>query len=89
MNEKNVLRVGLLGAGTVGAQVARLILTQGDELEARIGRRLELIGVAVRDKNRQRPGIPAELITTDAEALLASGDLDIVIELMGGISPAP
>ncbi|EPH02671.1 hypothetical protein HMPREF1531_01982 [Propionibacterium sp. oral taxon 192 str. F0372] len=88
MNEKNVLRVGLLGAGTVGAQVARLILTQGDELEARIGRRLELIGVAVRDKNRQRPGIPAELITTDAEALLASGDLDIVIELMGGIEPA-
>ena len=88
MSEKAPLRVGLLGAGTVGAQVARLILTQGDELEARIGRRLDLVGVVVRDLTKDRPGIPSELLTDDAQTLIRDGELDIVIELMGGIEPA-
>lgn len=80
-----VLRVALLGAGTVGTQVARLILQQADDLEARIGARLELVGVAVRDLDRSREPIPDALLTTDAMALVRRGDLDVVIEVIGGI----
>ena len=81
------LRVALLGGGTVGAEVARLLLDQADDLEARVGAPLELIGVAVRDAAKPRPGIPSELITDDAAGLVARG-ADVVVEVMGGIEPA-
>ena len=81
------ITVALLGGGTVGAQVARLLREQAADLEARIGAPLQLVGVAVRDASRVREGIPADLITDDAAALVARGS-DIVVELMGGIEPA-
>jgi homoserine dehydrogenase len=81
------LRVALLGGGTVGAEVARLLLEQADDLAARVGAPLELVGVAVRDTTKDRPGVPAELITSDPEGLIAKG-LDVVVEVMGGIEPA-
>jgi homoserine dehydrogenase len=81
------LKVALLGGGTVGASVAALLTDPSGDLAARIGRPLELTGVAVRDVNRARPGISPELLTTDTAALAASG-ADIVIELIGGIEPA-
>lgn len=81
------LKVALLGCGTVGNAVARIILEKGDELAARIGRPMELTGVVVRDAEVDRPGVPPELLTSDADALLASG-VDILVELVGGISPA-
>jgi homoserine dehydrogenase len=81
------LRVALLGGGSVGAQVARLLLEQGDELAARVGARLQLIGIAVRDIDAKRDvDLPRELLTTNAEELVLGAD--IVIELMGGIEPA-
>jgi len=81
------LKVALLGGGSVGAQVASLLLQHGDELASRAGAGLELIGVAVRNPDAVRtPEIPAHLITTDAEALIHGAD--IVIELMGGLEPA-
>ncbi len=81
------LRIALLGAGSVGAQVARLLLENKAELAARVGAELELIGVAVRDiKAKRSSSIPTELLTTDAETLILSAD--IVIEVMGGIEPA-
>ncbi len=81
------ITVALLGGGTVGAQVARLILDQSADLAARIGVPLELVGVAVRDTSRPRDCIPSELLTDDPAALVARGS-DIVIEVMGGIEPA-
>ena len=81
------LTVALLGGGTVGASVAQLLGEQADELAARIGRPIVLKGVAVRNPDKARPGVPAELITTDVEALAASG-ADIVVEVIGGIEPA-
>lgn len=81
------ITVALLGGGTVGSQVARLILEQSDDLAARTGAPLELVGVAVRDASRPREGVPAELLTDDATALAARGS-DIVVEVMGGIEPA-
>src|SRR5690625_2611407 len=80
------LTVALLGGGVVGAEVARTLLTRADALAARVGARLELTGVLVRDTAKERDGIPAELLTTDAEAVVAGAD--IVVELMGGIEPA-
>lgn len=79
--------VALLGGGTVGSQVARLLTEGSDDLAARIGRPLRLIGVAVRDPKKDRVGIPADLVTDDAAALAASG-ADVVVELIGGLSPA-
>ncbi|MEE1649711.1 homoserine dehydrogenase [Brachybacterium sp. J144] len=82
-----VLRVAVLGAGTVGTEVLRLIAEQGEDLAHRIGARLEVIGVAVRDLTRDRGEfVPAGLLTEDAGALV--DDADLVIEVMGGIEPA-
>jgi homoserine dehydrogenase len=87
MIEYRNLRVAILGGGSVGAQVASLLLEHGDELAARAGAGLELVGVAVRDVNAKRDtDIPKHLITTDAESLILGAD--IVVELIGGIEPA-
>ena len=87
MIEYRPIRVALLGAGSVGSQVARLILENKEELAARVGAELQLAGVLVRDKRAARDfGIPQELITTEADQLILGAD--IVIEVMGGIEPA-
>lgn len=86
VSEYRPIRVALLGAGSVGAEVARLLLEQKSELAARIGAELELVGVAVRDISTKRAGFPKQLLTTDAESLILGAD--IVIEVMGGINPA-
>jgi homoserine dehydrogenase len=82
------LRVAMLGCGVVGSEVARLIIEQAADLRARVGRPLELVGIAVRRDDRDRPGIDPELFTTDAKALVNREDIDLVIELIGGIEPA-
>jgi homoserine dehydrogenase len=82
------LRVALLGCGTVGSEVARLLTEQATDLRARVGRPLELVGIAVRRQNRLRPGLDPSLFTTDAAALVAREDVDLVVEVIGGIEPA-
>ena len=82
------MKVALLGGGVVGSQVARLLQAGTADFAARSGEQIELVGVAVRDAAKERPGIPPDLLTDDAEALVARGDLDIVVELIGGIEPA-
>ena len=87
MIEYRNLRVAILGAGSVGAQVAALLLEHGDELANRVGAGLELVGIAVRDLDAPRTAdIPRELLTTDANSLILGAD--IVIELIGGLEPA-
>jgi len=87
MTDYRRLRVALLGAGSVGSQVAALLLQHADELADRAGARLELAGIAVRDVDAKRDTeLPRELFTTDAETLIVGAD--IVIELLGGIEPA-
>ncbi|WP_182911341.1 MULTISPECIES: homoserine dehydrogenase [Actinomyces] len=81
------LTVGVLGAGTVGTQVIRLLAEQADDFTVRSGARLEVTGVAVRDTRARRdPAVPRDLLTDDATAVATSND--IVIELIGGIEPA-
>ena len=87
MIEYRNLRVAILGGGSVGSQVAHLLITQGEELANRAGAGLEVVGIAVRNLDAQRDtDLPKELFTTDAEALILSAD--IVVELIGGIEPA-
>jgi homoserine dehydrogenase len=83
-----VLRVALLGCGVVGTQVARLLAEQADDLAVRTGARLELAGIAVRRMSHPRPGVDPALLTADAMGLATRPDIDIVIEVIGGIEPA-
>ena len=84
-----VVRVGLLGCGNVGGALAEILLTRTDDVAARTGIRLELVGIAVCNPDRPRPSaIPAELIGTDAAALVAREDVDVVVEVIGGLHPA-
>ncbi|MEV0618090.1 homoserine dehydrogenase [Nonomuraea sp. NPDC050404] len=83
------LKVALLGCGVVGSQVIRLMHEQADDLAARVGAPLELAGVAVRRLGRKRDiDVDPALLTTDAESLVTRDDVDIVIEVIGGIEPA-
>ncbi|SNS04059.1 homoserine dehydrogenase [Geodermatophilus pulveris] len=81
------LRVALLGCGTVGSAVLRLLADQAGDLTARIGRPVEVAGVAVRRPDRH-PDVPAELLTTDAHGLVTRPDVDLVVEVIGGTEPA-
>jgi homoserine dehydrogenase len=83
------LKVALLGCGVVGSEVARLMTTTAGDLAARIGAPLELAGIAVRRLNRVR-NLPVDdgLFTTDALGLATRADVDVVIEVIGGIEPA-
>lgn len=82
------LKVALLGCGVVGSEVTRIMTTHTDDLTQRIGAPVELVGIAVRRPDRVREGVPAELITTDATALVKRDDVDVVVEVIGGIEPA-
>lgn len=86
-HEGKPIRVALLGCGTVGTEVVRLLTDQAADLTARVGAPVEVAGIAVRRPNKHRD-VPAELLTTDAEALVASDDVDVVVEVIGGIEPA-
>jgi homoserine dehydrogenase len=88
MSAEKTLKVALLGCGNVGSQVARLLREEADELAVRIGARLELAGIAVRRLSHPRPGIDPALLTTDSMELATRPDIDIVVEVVGGIEPA-
>lgn len=83
------LRVALLGCGVVGTEVARLLTRDAPELARRVGAPIELAGIAVRRLGRERDlDLPADLFTTDALGLVTRDDVDLVIEVIGGIEPA-
>jgi homoserine dehydrogenase len=83
------VRVALLGCGNVGGALAELLATRQEDIAARTGIRLELVGIAVADTTRPRSAsIPRELFGTDAGALVVRNDVDVVVELIGGTHPA-
>jgi homoserine dehydrogenase len=88
MSSDNTLRIALLGCGSVGSQVARLLREQSVDLALRSGARIELAGVAVRRPSHPRPGIDPSLLTSDPLGLVSRPDVDIVVEVIGGIEPA-
>jgi len=88
--QRGPLRVALLGCGTVGGEVFRLLREQATDLAARVGAPLQVAGVAVRDPGgrARAAGVGPELVTTDAMALVTRPDVDIVVEMIGGVEPA-
>ncbi|WP_296602085.1 homoserine dehydrogenase [Nocardioides sp.] len=89
MESDKPLKVAVLGCGSVGSQVVRLLEEQAADLAARVGAPVELAGVAVRRLDAPREvEVPPGLLTTDATALVTRDDVDLVVEVIGGIEPA-
>lgn len=88
MSER-VVRVGMLGCGTVGTSVARTLHENADDITRRAGVRVAITRVAVRDleKDRDVP-VPAAAFTTDGDSIVDDPDVDVVVELLGGVEPA-
>jgi len=86
--EKQTMRIGLLGLGTVGGGVAKLLRENGDIIELKTGLKLELAKVLVRDATKARPGLSELPLTSDPDDILKDPSIQIVVELMGGVDPA-
>ena len=86
MSSPKVLKVGMLGCGVVGSDVARLLESNSVDLAARSGAKLELTKIGVRNLNRT--GVPTNLLTTDLDSIVKDPSIDLIIEVIGGIEPA-
>lgn len=87
--QRDVVRVGILGCGHVGSALVGLLASNAELVTARAGVRVEVARVAVRNLARERDvELPDGVLTHDAEALVADPDIDVVVEVIGGIEPA-
>ncbi len=85
----NVVRIGVLGCGNVGAAFVQLVERQADAIEARTGVRLQVARVAVRNISRDRNlNLPDGMLTRDAQGVIEDPTIDLVVEVIGGIEPA-
>ena len=83
------VRIGVLGCGNVGAAFVRLVAQQADSIEARTGIRLDVTRVAVRNMSREREvDLAPPVLVNDAHALVDDSEVDLVVEVIGGIEPA-
>ncbi len=83
------VRIGLVGCGVVGTGILRLLRDNAETIEARLGAPIDVVGIAVRDPAKVRdPLVPPELVGTDPHALATHDDVDVVVEVMGGLDPA-
>lgn len=88
-DSKRIVRIALLGCGTVGGGVIRLLRENAEHLAARIGAPVEITRVLVRDGNKQRvPECDPAWVTTDPEAVFSDPSIDLFVEVMGGEEPA-
>ena len=85
---KRTIKVGILGCGIVGSEVARLIESDKSDLSARSGATLEVVAIGVRDSAKVRAGVSPKLLTDDLDSIVTHPEIEIVIEVMGGIDPA-
>ena len=84
-----MIKVGLLGCGTVGGGVIQLLRANAEYLEARVGAPIDVVRVLVRDVEKERvPELDRSRLTTDPEAVLGDSSIDVVVEVMGGVDPA-
>lgn len=82
------LKIGVLGCGVVGSQVVRLLLANKADLSTRAGANLQLVKVAVRNPTSKNYGVSDELLTSDLKSVVSDPQVDLIIELLGGIEPA-
>ena len=88
MSDKRVIKAALLGAGVVGSGVYELAQILAEDIEYKTGAALEIKKVLVRNLNKKREGIAEEILTDNWKDIVEDPEIDIVIELMGGIEPA-
>lgn len=88
MENKKTVKIGLLGLGTVGGGVYKLITRQKEEMESKTGAGIEIVKILVHNINKPRRGVPKELLTDNWREIIENDEIDIVIEVMGGIEPA-
>jgi homoserine dehydrogenase len=85
----SLVRIGVLGCGNVGAALIALIAAERETIARRTGLDLRVDRVAVRNVSKERPvDLPAEAFTHDAASLVTDPDIDVVVEVIGGIEPA-
>ena len=84
----HVVRIGVIGHGTVGAAFVKLVKQQSDTIAARSGVRLEIARVAVRKTATHAGSLVADVLTQDADFVVSDPTVDLVVELMGGIDEA-
>ena len=82
------VKVGLLGLGTVGGGVYKLLERQKEEMADKTGANVEIAGILVHNLNKKREGVDETLLTDRWEDLLGNEEIEIIIEVMGGIEPA-
>ncbi len=86
---RSAVRVGLLGCGTVGGALVEIVALDGAGIATRAGIKLDITRIAVQEVDKPRSEfIPADLLTKDAESVATDPDVDVVVELIGGIEPA-
>jgi homoserine dehydrogenase len=88
VSEVREIRVGLLGFGNVGSALAGQMISRADAIAERSGISLRITRVAVRDLSRKRVGLDRRRATDDPASIVAADDVDVIVELMGGIEPA-
>lgn len=88
MGQKKKIKVGLAGLGTVGTGVYKLIQKNQPEMEKKIGADLEIAKILVHNINKKRDGINSALLTDQWKDMIEDDEIQIVIEVMGGIEPA-
>ena len=88
MNQERVVKAGLLGLGTVGSGVYKLVERQKDEMALKAGAGLEIQKILVHNMNKKREGVDQSLLTDKWEDIMNDDEIEIVIEVMGGIEPA-
>ena len=88
MNENRKIKVALLGLGTVGGGVYKLIERQKSEMLYKTGEEIEIAAVLVHNMNKKREGVDASLLTDCWQDIINNDEIEIVIEVMGGIEPA-
>ena len=88
MSDKRVIKAALLGAGVVGSGVYELAQILAEDIEYKTGAALEIKKVLIRNLNKKREGIAEEILTDNWKDIVEDPEIDIVIELMGGIEPA-
>ena len=88
--ETRPVKVAIIGAGTVGAALVAMLrdTSRASALHEAVGDDIEIVGVAVRDESKVRPGVPSELLVSDALSLVSRDDVDVVVELAGGVDDA-
>jgi homoserine dehydrogenase len=83
------IRLGLLGCGTVGGGVVKLLRANAEYVVQSVGAPIEIVRVLVRDSEKDRvPELDRALLTTDPEEVLGDASIDVFVEVMGGVSPA-